>query len=187
VGGRHLDTYERFGLVSERTVLAHNVHPTTTELTRLAAARASIAHCPSSNAFLGSGIFPMPRHRERGVRIALGTDVGAGTGFSILKQGLTAYEMQVVRPGGELLSPAHLLHLATQAGADALGLGDVVGSLSPGKQADLVLLRPPRGGTLHHVLAHSPSAEATLGALFTLAREECVAQVRVAGDIVFSR
>ncbi len=183
----YLDTYERFGLVGERTVLAHNVHPTTGELTRLAAARASIAHCPSSNAFLGSGIFPMARHRERGVRIALGTDVGAGTGFSLLKEGLTAYEMQVVRPGGEPLSPAHLLYLATQAGADALGLGEVVGDLRPGKQADLVVLRPPQHGTLHHVLAHSPSAEATLGALFTLAREECVAEVRVAGAVVFSQ
>jgi guanine deaminase len=182
----YLDTYERFGLVGERSVLAHNVHPTDSELGRLAAAHASVAHCPSSNAFLGSGIFPMARHREHGVRFALGTDVGAGTGLSLLKEGLTAYEMQGVHPHGEQLSPAHLLHLATNAGAGALGLGDVVGDLRPGKRADVVLLRAPAGGTLHHVLAHSPSAEATLGALFTLAREDCVAEVRVDGDVVFS-
>lgn len=182
----YLDTYERFGLVGERSVLAHNVHPSDGELTRLAAARASVAHCPSSNAFLGSGIFPMARHRAHGVRFALGTDVGAGTGLSLLKEGLTAYEMQRVGADGVPLTPAHLLHLATNAGAGALGLGDVVGDLRPGKRADLVLLRPPAGGTLHHVLAHSPSAEATLGALFTLAREECVAEVRVDGEIVFA-
>jgi guanine deaminase len=94
--------------------------------------------------------------------------------------------MQRVGADGVPLTPAHLLHLATNAGAGALGLGDVVGDLRPGKRADLVLLRPPAGGTLHHVLAHSPSAEATLGALFTLAREECVAEVRVDGEIVFA-
>lgn len=182
----YLHTYERHGLVGERSVLAHDVHPTTGELTRLAAARASVAHCPSSNAFLGSGIFPMARHRAHGVRVALGTDVGAGTGLSLLKEGLAAFEMQAVLPGGEPLSPAHLLHLATSAGAGALGLGDVAGDLRPGKRADLVLLRPPKGGTLAHVLAHSPSAEATLGALFTLAREECVREVRVDGDVVFA-
>jgi guanine deaminase len=182
----YLDAYERFGLVGERSVFAHNVHPTTGELTRLAAAGASVAHCPSSNAFLGSGIFPMARHRKHDVRFALGSDVGAGTGLSILKEGLTAYEMQGVHPDGVALAPAHLLHLATKAGADALGLGDLVGDLQPGKRADLVLLRPPPGGTLHHVLAHSPSAEATLGALFALAREECVAEVRVDGEVVFA-
>lgn len=183
----YLETYERHGLVGERTVLAHDVHPTDGELARLAAARASIAHCPSSNAFLGSGVFPLARHRAHGVRVALGTDVGAGTGLSLLKEGLAAYEMQAVLPGGERLAPAHLLHLATRAGARALGLAEVAGDLTPGKRADLVLLRPPAGGTLASVLAHSPSAEASLGALFALAREDCVGEVRVDGEIVFRR
>ncbi len=180
----YLDTYERFGLVGAGSVLAHDVHPTGAELDRLAAAEASVAHCPSSNAFLGSGIFPMPSHRRHGVRFALGTDVGAGTGLSLLGEGLTAYQMQVVLPGGEPLSPAHLLYLATRAGALALGLGEVVGDLAPGKRADLVLLRPPSGGTLEHVLEESPSPMAALGAIFTLAREECVAEVRVDGEVV---
>ena len=183
----YLDTYEHYGLVGERSVLAHDVHPTTGELQRLAATGASVAHCPSSNAFLGSGIFPMSRHRAHGVRIALGTDVGAGTGLSLLKECLCAHQMQLVRSDGERLSPAHLLYLATKAGAEALGLGDTVGDLAPGKSADLVLLRPPSDGTLHHVLAESPSPEATLGAIFTLAREECVAEVRVEGDVIFAR
>ena len=183
--GDYLETYERFGLVHGRSVLAHDVHATDGELSRLASADASIAHCPSSNAFLGSGVFPMRRHLEHGVRFALGTDVGAGTGLSLLKEGLTAYQMQMAWPGGQRIKPAHLLYLATRAGAQALSLEDEVGDLSPGKSADFVLVSPPEGGTLHAVLQHSPSLEATLGALFTLAREESIAEVRVAGEPVW--
>jgi guanine deaminase len=183
----YLGTYERFGLVRRCSVLAHDVHPSGDELGRLAAAGASVAHCPSSNAFLGSGIFPMQRHREVGVRFALGTDVGAGTGLSLLKEGLMAYHVQMVRPEGRLIGPGHLLYLATRAGAEALGIEDEVGDLSPGKSADLVLIRPPADSTLEAVVSQSPSPEATLGALFTLAREDSVAEVRIAGDIVFAR
>jgi guanine deaminase len=83
----YLDTYERFGLVGRRSVFAHDVHVSGDELTRLAAADASAAHCPSSNAFLASGIFPMQRHCDHGVRFGLGTDVGAGTGLSSSRKG----------------------------------------------------------------------------------------------------
>jgi guanine deaminase len=182
----YLATYERFDLVGERSVLAHDVHPTDDELARLAAARTSVAHCPSSNAFLGSGVFPMRRHVDHGVRFALGTDVGAGTGLSLFKEGLMAYHMQMAWPGGRRLGPAEALWLATGAGARALGLADEVGDLSPGKSADFILIRPPAGGTLHAVLDRSPSLEAALGALFTLAREESVVEVRVAGENVLS-
>jgi guanine deaminase len=181
----YLDTYERHGLVGGRSVFAHDVHVSDGELARLAAADASVAHCPSSNAFLASGIFPMDRHLAHGVRFGLGTDVGAGTGLSLFKEGLMAYHVQMVREGGELIGPAHLLYLATKAGAEALGLGAEIGDLSPGRSADYVLLRPPADGTLATVLRNSPSAEATLGAIFTLAREECVSEVRVAGERVY--
>jgi guanine deaminase len=184
--GDYLETYERHGLVGASTVLAHDVLATDSELTRLAARRASVAHCPSSNAFLASGIFPMRRHLEHGVRFALGSDVGAGTGLSLLKEGLCAYEAQMLAPGGLRLSPAHLLWLATRAGALALGLGDEVGDLTPGREADFVLLRPPPGGTLEATLARSESPEQALGALVTLAREESVAEARVAGRRVFA-
>jgi len=183
----YVHTYERYQLVGASTILAHDVHVSDDELERLAAARASIAHCPSSNAFLASGIFSMRRHCEHGVRFALGTDVGAGTGLSMFKEGLMAYHVQMVRPNGHMIGPAHLLWLATRAGALALGLGDEIGDLQAGRSADFVLVRAPAGGTLEAVLANSPSPEATLGALFTLAREDCVAEVRVAGEMLFRR
>ena len=86
-----------------------------------------------------------------------------------------------------MLLPAHLLYLATRAGAQALGLGATCGDLQPGKAADLVLLKAPADSTLEAVLEEAPDWNSILGALFTLAREECVAEVRVGGDVVFAR
>jgi guanine deaminase len=182
----YLETYERYGLLRAGSVFAHDVHVSEGELRRLAAAGAAVAHCPSSNAFLGSGLFPLRRHLEFGVKVGLGTDVGAGTGFSMFNEGLMAYHRQMLSPDHLALGPAHLLWLATSAGARALGLADEVGDLSPGKSADFVLVRPPEGSTLHTVIDGSESVEAKLGALFTLAREESIAEVRVAGRVVFS-
>jgi guanine deaminase len=183
----YLDTYERFSLVGERSVFAHDVHVSDDELRRLGASGAAIAHCPSSNAFLGSGLFPMKRHLDHGVRVALGTDVGAGTAFSLFNEGLMAYLGQMQRPDGQRLGPTELLYLSTLAGAEVLGLADTVGELTPGKSADVVLVHPPEGSTLRSVLARSTSPEASLGAIFTLAREASVVEVRVAGRVVFKR
>jgi guanine deaminase len=181
----YLDTYERYGLLGDRSVFAHDVHPSDDELRRLAVAGATVAHCPSSNAFLGSGLFPLRRHLDAGVRVALGCDVGAGTGLSMLKEGLMAYQTQMLMPEGVRLGPAHLLWLCTGGGAAGLGLADEVGDLSPGKSADFVLVRPSAGSTLAGVLEQSESVEDQLAAVFTLAREESIAEVRVAGEVVW--
>jgi guanine deaminase len=183
----YLGTYERFSLVGPRSVFAHNVHGGDSELARLADAGASVAHCASSNAFLGSGLFPMRRHLELGVLIALGTDIGAGTSFSVFNEGLSAYEGQRLQADGQPLGPVELLYLATRAGAQALGVDDEVGDLRPGKSADLVSIRPPKDSTLEAVLRTEETPEAQLGAIFTLARETSVEQVRVAGAVVFRR
>jgi guanine deaminase len=182
----YLETYERHGLVGERSVFAHDVHVSDDEIRRLAGADAAVAHCPSSNAFLGSGLFPLRRHLDAGIRVGLGTDVGAGTGLSLLKEGLAAHGVQMLLGGeGVRLSPAHLLWLATAGGAHALGLADEVGDLSASKSADFVLMRPLPGSTLAAVLECSASLEEALGAVFTLAREESIAEVRVAGNVVW--
>jgi guanine deaminase len=181
----YLATYDEAGLVGRRSVFAHDVHVTDSELSRLASAGAAVAHCPSSNAFLGSGLFPLARHRSAGVHVGLGTDVGAGTSLSMLGEALAAYQLQRVNPEPVLLSPGELLWLGTAAGAAALGLGDETGDLRPGKSADFVLIRPVEGSTLSAVLEHAESMEEILGALFALAREESIAQVRVAGEVVW--
>jgi guanine deaminase len=183
----YLETYERHGLAGDGAVLAHSVLTTDAELARMAAAGTRVAHCPSSNGFLGSGIFPMRRHLDHGVRFALGTDVGAGAGLSVLKEGLTAYQGQMISTDRIRLAPPHLLWLATRAGAEVLGLGDIAGDLTPGRSADLVLLRPPDGSTLAATIARSESGEQALGALITLAREETVAGTWVAGEPVHAR
>jgi guanine deaminase len=180
----YLAVYEKFGLVGRASVLAHNVHATDSELARLAAAGASVAHCASSNAALSSGIFPLRRHVEAGVRCALGTDVGAGVGFSLLKEGLQAYMMQRVIPDGAVLNGARLLYLATLAGAEALGLDAEIGDFSPGKSADFVYVKPPAGSVLESVLRNADSAERALEAIFTLAGPESIHQVRVEGSLV---
>lgn len=180
----YLATYERFGLVGERSLFAHDVHPDEGELERLAAARSTVVHCPTSNVSLGSGLFPLRRHLDAGVRLALGTDVGAGTGFGLLKEALAAHQVQMLRADGVALDPAKLLYLATGAGARALGLGGVVGDFAAGREADLLVVRPRPGSTLAEVLAHAHDAPSALAALITLAGEESVEEVRVAGERV---
>jgi len=181
----YLGVYERFGLAGRAAVMAHNVHPTASELERLSASGTTIAHCPSSNAALGSGIFPLRRHIQAGVRCALGTDVGGGISFSMLREALQAYLMQRIAPDGWMLGPQHLLYLATRAGAEALGLDGKVGDFGPGKAADFVYLRPPAGTPLAGIVANAESPERILSALFTMAGLESVREVRVAGSIVY--
>ena len=179
----YVDTYHRFGLVGRHSVLAHNVHPTDAELDVFAAAGASVAHCPSSNSALGSGLFALRRHIERGVRVALGTDVGAGTSFSLLREGLQACFVQsLLGAAGLPLGPAHMLYLATRAGAAALDLDGQVGDLSVGKQFDAVWVRPHPDTTLARILAHAADAEDALAKVFALAGSGDVSRVYVGGD-----
>ena len=183
----YVDTYDHHKLLGPLSVLAHNVHPTDPELAVMAARGTSVAYCPTSNAALGSGMFPLTRHLAAGVRVALGSDVGAGTGFSIFKEGLQAYFLQhLLGPQGMPLGAAHLLHLSTAAGAAALGLGDTVGDLSEGKQFDAILLRPPPGTALDIGLRHADSAKGALGKVFALASDADVADVWVGGEQIAS-
>jgi guanine deaminase len=182
-GSRYVNTYADHGLIERNSVLAHNVHPHDEELALLADRGASVAHCPTSNAALGSGLFPLRRHVEHGVRVALGSDVGAGTGFSLLKEGLQAYfAQQLLGDQGLRLGSAHLLWLATAAGADALGLAEVVGYFGIGKQFDAIWVLPDKGNPLDVGLANAHSAEDALAKVFALGTSSDVAGVWVGGD-----
>jgi guanine deaminase len=181
----YLGVYERFGLVGDCAILAHDVHATSSEIERLADSGTAVAHCPASNAALGSGIFPLRRHLEAGVRCALGTDVGGGVGFGVLKEALQAYLMQRSASEPMGLTPPHLLYLATRAGAEALGLAHLIGDFETGKAADLVHLRPPDGSVLAGVLRGARDLDHVLSALITLAGAESIRDVRVDGDVVY--
>jgi len=121
------------------------------------------------------------------VHVALGTDVGGGTGFGVMKEALQAYLMQRVAAEAVVLTPADLLYLSTLAGAEALGLDNEIGNFEPGKAADFVYLDPPPASVLAEVCDRSEDLTHTLAALFTLAGQESIAEVRVQGRIVYQR
>lgn len=184
-GCDYVTSYDRHALVGPGTVLAHNVHPTDPELALLAARGAAVAHCPSSNAALGSGLFPLARHRAHGVRVAMGSDVGAGTGFSLLKEGLSAYvAQQLLGDAGHPLTPTHLLHLATVAGAEALGLGASVGDFSVGRRFDAQWIKPAASTPLDVGLTHAADAGDALAKMFALGTPADVRSVWIEGELV---
>jgi guanine deaminase len=140
----YTDVYAQCGLLTPKTVLGHCLHLTQHEREAIAEGGASIAHCPSANLFLRSGIMQLEQMRALGLRIGLGSDVAAGPEINMWRVMRAAIESQKARafyePAAEVPSPAESFHLATQGAADALGKGAVIGTLDPGKEADLVVM-----------------------------------------------
>lgn len=138
----YLDTYAQAGLVKERSVFAHGVQLTDEEFQRLSEAKSAISFCPTSNLFLGSGLFKIEQAKssEYPVKVGLGTDVGAGTSFSILQTANEAYKVAQLRR--QKLSPFKALFLATLGGARALCLEDTIGNFNIGNAADFIVLDP---------------------------------------------
>lgn len=134
----YLDTYEQFGLLGPRGVYGHAIHLEPREKARLAEVDAALVHCPTSNTFIGSGLFDMAGLIGAGQRIGLATDTGGGSSFSMLRTMAAAYEIGQLR--GSPLHPAQLLWLATEGAARALRLDDRIGRLQAGHEADLVVL-----------------------------------------------
>ncbi|HXA18529.1 MAG TPA: guanine deaminase [Thermoanaerobaculia bacterium] len=134
----YADVYDRYGLLGERTVLAHGVHLSEEELELLARRGTRVAHCPNSNLFLGSGLFRLHHTLDAGVVVGLGTDIGAGTTPSMFTTMSDAYKVQQVQ--GVSLTPFHLWYLASLGGARALSMDGESGSLEAGKSADFLLL-----------------------------------------------
>ncbi len=138
----YLDAYDQAGLVKERSVFAHGIHLTDAEFQRLSEAKSAIAFCPTSNLFLGSGLFKIEQAKSTDypVKVGLGTDVGAGTSFSLLQTANEAYKVAQLRQ--QKLSPFKALFLATLGGAKALCLEDTLGNFDIGKDADFIVLNP---------------------------------------------
>jgi guanine deaminase len=138
----YLDVYDQAGLVTGRSVFAHGVQLSDDEFRRLSEAQSAIAFCPTSNLFLGSGLFRIEQAKchHHPVKVGLGTDVGAGTSFSMLQTANEAYKVAQLR--NQTLSPFKALFLATLGGARALNLDDKLGNFEVGKEADFVVLNP---------------------------------------------
>lgn len=180
----YLDVYDRFGLVGPRSLFAHCIHLDDRAMGRMSAAGAAIAFCPTSNLFLGSGLFDLARAESYGVRVGIGTDVGAGTSFSMLATLGEAYKVGQMR--GTSLDPFHALHLATAGGARALGLGDRIGGLQPGQEADFILLDCAATPLLARRTAGAGLRE-RLFALQILGDDRVVARTYVAGRCLYAR
>lgn len=133
----YLDVYARHGLLNERAVLAHGIWLDDTDRALLRDTGAQIAFCPSSNLFLGSGLFGWGQAAAAGVQVSLASDVGGGTSLSMLRTLADGYKVQAL--AGQRTTAWALLHAATRGAAQALRLGDEIGSLAPGAQADLCL------------------------------------------------
>lgn len=145
----------------------------------MAAKGGAVAFCPTSNLFLGSGLFPLEEACSHGVKVGIGTDVGAGTSFSILHTLGEAYKVGQLR--GDALDPFHALYLATLGGARALDLDKVIGNLEPGKEADFVVLDLAATPLLARRLAETKSLENKLFALTVLGDDRVVARTYLAG------
>ncbi|WP_417252864.1 guanine deaminase [Celeribacter sp.] len=134
----YLDTYERFGLVREGALFGHAIHLEPREIAHLQANDCSLIHCPTSNTFIGSGLFDMGARKADALRVGLATDTGGGSSFSMLRTMAAAYEIGQLRHTA--LHPAQLLWLATRGSAEALRMEDRIGSIAAGMEADLAVI-----------------------------------------------
>ncbi|MCI4592579.1 guanine deaminase [Sphingobium sp. BYY-5] len=180
----YLDAYDRFGLVGDRSVFAHGVHLPDRACARLAESGAGIATCPSSNLFLGSGFFDFGQADAHGVRIGIGTDVGAGTSFSLLHTAGLAYQAALSRHYP--LDPFRALYLATAGSAALLHIADRVGGLEPGQEADFVVLDSESTPLLARRTRNAPLAD-RLFALQILGDDRAVARTYIMGDCAWER
>jgi guanine deaminase len=179
----YLDVYVHYGLIGARAVLAHGVHLGEGDFERCHATGTALAHCPTSNLFLGSGLFPLRTARDprRPVRVGLGTDIGAGTSFSLLATMGEAYKVAQLQ--SRPIDAIEAFFLATLGGARALGLDAQLGTLAAGREADLVVLDPNATPLLAFRNARSRSVKETLAVLATLGDDRAVRATYVAGKL----
>lgn len=179
----YLDVYDHYGLTGSRSIFAHSIHLTDDEMGRMAATDSIASFCPTSNLFLGSGLFKLYPMLERGVRVGLGTDVGAGTSFSMLETLNEAYK--IVQLQNQKLSAMQGFYLATLGGAKALSIDDRIGNFAKGKEADFVVLDLASTPLLGMRTANSKSLQDKLFVLMTLGDDRSVAATYVNGKLAF--
>ncbi len=175
----YLDVYDHFGLVRERSVFAHCLHLDDHDRKSMADHGSAIAFCPTSNLFLGSGLFDLKKAAEKDIRVGLGTDVGGGTSLNVLRTASEAYK--VLHLQDQSLPPFDAFYLATLGAARALYLDDKIGNFQAGKEADFVVLDSTATSITSRRLSTSDDVAEKLFALTMLGDDRCVAATYLMG------
>lgn len=181
----YLDVYEHYGLLGPRAIYGHAIHTDDVDRQRMAATGTAIAFCPSSNLFIGSGLFDLEAARSAGIRVGLASDVGGGTSLSMLQIMADAYK--VLQLKGQNLNPWRAFYLATLGGAEALYLDGKIGNLLPGKEADFTVLDFDATPLLKHRSEVAQDFAERLFALMILGDDRAVAATYVMGDPAYLR
>ena len=176
----YLDVYDRFGLLRERSVFAHCLHLDDNDRVLMEDKGGAAAFCPTSNLFLGSGLFDLQAMRQANIRVGLATDVGGGTSLSLLKTMSEAYK--VLQLKGQVLPATRALYLATQGAAEALGLDDRIGNFEAGKEADFVVLDPDGSSITARRIRNATTFEEMLFAVIMLGDDRHVAATYLQGQ-----
>jgi len=171
--------YEDYGLLGPKTLLGHSIHLNHREVGLLAETGSVAVFCPTSNLFLGSGLFDRERLMNNGVRVGIATDIGGGTSLSMLRTLDEGYKVLQLR--GQRLNPLSSFHMATRGNAEALGLGDTIGSIAPGRAADLVVLDAGATPTMRMRHTTMTTLAEELFLLQTMGDDRSIAEVYVAG------
>ena len=181
----YLDVYEGFGLLGKRSIFAHCLHLDEADRARFQASDSTMSFCPTSNLFIGSGLFDLQTARALGIRVGLATDVGGGTSYSLLQTLAEAYKVLMLRH--QRLNVWRGLWLATLGGAECLSLHDKIGNFAPGKEADCVVLDFAATPVLKRRTEIAKSVEERLFALMMLGDDRAVAATYVLGREVHRR
>ena len=183
----YLDVYDHYGQLGPRAIYGHGIWLTEDELRRCNETGTAIAHCPTSNFFLGSGCLNLgvTSKKERPVRVGLATDLGGGTSFSILRTMGEAYK--AAQLAGYPLAAGHAFYLATRGAAHALYLDDRIGSIAPGMDADLVVLDLESTPVIRYRMKHAADLQEALFVQMTLGDDRAVRATYVAGRRVYER
>ncbi len=181
----YLDVYDSHGLLGPRSIYGHCIHLDQQDRERMAASGAAIAFCPTSNLFLGSGLFSLEDASALGIRLGLATDVGAGTSFSMLQTLAEAYK--ICQLGGQRLTPLKAFYLVTLGAAESLYLDHRIGNFTPGKEADFVVLDLAATELMQCRMDNASTLEERLFALMMLGDDRCVQATHVMGKRQYSR
>ena len=181
----YTDAYARYGLVRPRAIYGHGIHLTDRELSVFSETGAAVAHCPTSNFFLGSGCLNVKklRDKKRPVHVGLATDLGAGTSFSMLQTMNEAYK--AAQMNGTPYTSLHSFYLASRGTAEALGLQDKVGTIAVGMEADLTVLNLKSTPIINYRMKYAKDLEEALFIQMTLGDDRAIAATYVAGKEVY--